>query len=64
MAGENGVGATLRGGMGASMDGDSDDRLAAHTTMNDLADKTGGRAFYNRNDLDRSILQSMNDGSI
>jgi len=64
MAGENGVGATLRGGMGASMDGDSDDRLAAHTTMNDLADKTGGRAFYNRNDLDRSILESMNDGSI
>jgi hypothetical protein len=63
MAGGNAVDATLRGGMGASMAGDADDRMAAHTTMNDLADKTGGRAFYNRNDLDRAILESMDDGS-
>jgi len=63
MAGGNIVGSTLRGGMGASMSGDADDRMAAHTTMNDLAEKTGGRAFYNRNDLDRAILESMDDGS-
>ena len=63
MAGGTSIDATLRGGMGASMAGDADDRMAAHTTMNDLADKTGGRAFYNRNDLDRAILESMDDGS-
>jgi VWFA-related protein len=31
--------------------------------MNDLAEKTGGRAFYNRNDLDKEIKESVNDGS-
>lgn len=63
MAGGNAIDATLRGGMGASLAADADDRMAAHTTMNDLAEKTGGRAFYNRNDLDRAILESMDDGS-
>jgi len=63
MAGGNAIDATLRGGMGASLAAGADDRMAAHTTMNDLAEKTGGRAFYNRNDLDRAILESMDDGS-
>lgn len=54
---------TLRGSMGASMNGDSDVLLSSHSTMNDLAEKTGGRAFYNRNDLDKEIRESVNDGS-
>lgn len=55
--------ATLGRGMGAQMDRDSDDRMAAHSTMNDLADRTGGRAFYNRNDLDGAVRDSITDGS-
>lgn len=56
-------GATLRGGMASQMDRESDDRMAAHGTMNDLADRTGGRAFYNRNDLDGAVRDSITDGS-
>jgi hypothetical protein len=60
----NGLGgATLRGGMSSSMDREADDRMAAHGTMNDLADHTGGRAFYNRNDLDGAVRESITDGS-
>jgi hypothetical protein len=63
MAGGNVGNSTLSGAMGASMNGDSDVLLASHSTMNDLAEKTGGRAFYNRNDLDKEIRESVNDGS-
>jgi hypothetical protein len=34
-----------------------------HSTMNDLAERTGGRAFYNRNDLEDALRASINDGS-
>ena len=54
---------SLRGGMASQMDREADDRMAAHGTMNDLADRTGGRAFYNRNDLDGAVRDSINDGS-
>lgn len=57
------AGATLRGGMSSQMDRESDDRMASHGTMNDLADRTGGRAFYNRNDLDGAVRDSITDGS-
>jgi VWFA-related protein len=57
------AGATLRGGMSSQMDRESDDLMAARSTMNDLADRTGGRAFYNRNDLDGAVRDSINDGS-
>lgn len=59
MAGNPGPGR----GMAASMSADSDAWMAARTTMNDLAEKTGGRAFYNRNDLDNAVLESIADGS-
>jgi len=42
---------------------EADDRLAARTTMLDLAERTGGRAFYNRNDLDGAVRESIDDGS-
>jgi VWFA-related protein len=54
---------TVRGGIGAQMDRESDDRMASHSTMNDLADRTGGRAFYNRNDLEAAVRESIDDGS-
>jgi VWFA-related protein len=34
-----------------------------HSTVNDLADKTGGRAFYNVNNLESAVRKSMEDGS-
>jgi VWFA-related protein len=37
--------------------------LEAHNAMNLLADMTGGKAFYNRNDLGEGIAKSMDDGS-
>lgn len=55
--------ATLRGGMGGQMDRESDERMASRATMNDLAERTGGRAFYNRNDLDGAVMESIGDGS-
>ena len=57
------AGSTLRGGMASQMDHEADDRMASHSTMNDLAERTGGRAFYNRNDLDGAVRDSITDGS-
>lgn len=37
--------------------------LASHDTMKELAQRTGGRAYYNRNDLDDAIRNSIEDGS-
>jgi VWFA-related protein len=36
---------------------------SAHASMQDLAERTGGKAFYNRNDLDGAIRHSFDDGS-
>lgn len=35
----------------------------SHTTMNELAGQTGGRAFYNRNDINHAIALSVAEGS-
>ncbi|HEY5027539.1 MAG TPA: VWA domain-containing protein [Candidatus Angelobacter sp.] len=40
-----------------------DERIASHVTMNDMADRTGGRAFINTNDLVASMSSSVDDGS-
>jgi len=55
--------ATLRGGMGAQQDREADDRMESRATMNELAERTGGRAFYNRNDVDAALLEGIEDGS-
>jgi VWFA-related protein len=41
----------------------SANRIAAQSNMRDMADRTGGRAFYNRNDIEVGIGSSINDGS-
>lgn len=38
-------------------------RVSAQSNMRDLADRTGGRAFYNRNDIETGIGSSIDDGS-
>jgi VWFA-related protein len=40
-----------------------DDTGPSHTTMNDLAQRTGGKAYYNRNDIEVGVSSSINDGS-
>lgn len=36
---------------------------ASHSTMNELADRTGGRAYYNHNEVDSAIRRTIDDGS-
>jgi VWFA-related protein len=36
---------------------------SSHDAMNELADQTGGHAYYNRNDIDRAIALSVAEGS-
>lgn len=35
---------------------------ATHASVNELAERTGGRAFYNQNDIGAAITESMHDG--
>ena len=37
--------------------------MASHSTMNSVADQTGGKAFYNTNNLEKAIRDGMDDGS-
>jgi len=37
--------------------------IASHSTMSSVADQTGGKAFYNTNNLEKAIRESMDDGS-
>jgi hypothetical protein len=48
--------------MGAELDRTSDELLAAHSTMNSVAEMTGGKAFYGRNDIDKAIREGLEDG--
>lgn len=49
--------------MGAALSRESQELIAVHGTMQDIAERTGGKAFYNRNDLDGAIRRSFDDGS-
>ncbi|HYX53310.1 MAG TPA: VWA domain-containing protein [Candidatus Limnocylindrales bacterium] len=40
-----------------------DELQPVHAAMEQMAEDTGGRASYNRNDIDDAIRQDMNDGS-
>jgi hypothetical protein len=58
--------ARSRGGiqaMTASMNKQSAALQAAHDSMNEIADQTGGHAYYNRNDIDHAIALSVAEGS-
>jgi VWFA-related protein len=37
--------------------------LDSHSTMNSVADQTGGKAYYNTNNIDKAIHESMEDGA-
>jgi VWFA-related protein len=54
-----------RGGqaLATSMSRKSTALQSSHDAMNELADQTGGHAYYNRNDIDRAIALSVAEGS-
>jgi VWFA-related protein len=41
----------------------AEELFQAHSNMEDIADKTGGKAFFNRNDIDNAVRGDMDDGS-
>ncbi len=49
--------------MGTAISNENAQLQNVHGTMNDMADRTGGKAFYNRNDIDSAIGKSIDDGS-
>ena len=51
------------GRMQQQMSKEAADIQNAHGAMQELAERTGGKAFYNRNDIDVAIRKSINDGS-
>lgn len=67
-AGNNGtdrLGRSLSRGdrLGRAISNENNGFFSNHNTMNDLAERTGGKAFYNRNDVDAAIGHSIDDGS-
>lgn len=54
----------LRGSqLGSSLSREASSLFAAHGAMDLLADRTGGKAYYNRNDLDGAVRDGVSDGS-
>jgi VWFA-related protein len=65
--GNSARGVTRQQGLGSAQASEisnaSETVINSHSTMNSVAEQTGGKAFYNTNDLNRAIRDSMNDGS-
>src|SRR5262249_38399284 len=36
---------------------------STHASMQEIAERTGGRAFYNTNEIGKAVLESLNDGA-
>lgn len=53
----------LDGEAGKIMNREAEERMTSRTTMNDLAEKTGGKAYYNTNNIEGAVRRSMEDGS-
>jgi VWFA-related protein len=51
------------GRMPAAISAESAQLQSVHGAMQEMADRTGGRAFYNTNGIDASIRKSIEDGS-
>jgi VWFA-related protein len=57
------ISTTLDGEAGKVMNREAEDRMVSRSTMNDLAEKTGGKAFYNTNNIEGAVRRSLEDGS-
>jgi VWFA-related protein len=52
------------GGLAQKAEGrQSEELFQSHYNMRDIAEKTGGMAYYNRNDLDVAVRTGMDDGA-
>ncbi|HEY2360226.1 MAG TPA: VWA domain-containing protein [Candidatus Angelobacter sp.] len=60
----SGQGGSSLGGLAMKAEGkQSEELFQSHVAMLDLADKTGGKAYYNRNDIDTALSDGIDDGS-
>jgi hypothetical protein len=48
---------------GDALSQESNTLIAAHDAMSELAERTGGKAYYNRNDIDGAVRDGVSDGS-
>jgi VWFA-related protein len=51
------------GGTDNTVSEENADWDATHASMQEMAERTGGRAFYNRNGIGNAVLESLNDGA-
>jgi VWFA-related protein len=51
------------GRLGAAISAENANLQNVHGAMQEMADRTGGRAYYNTNDIDGAIRKSIDDGS-
>ncbi|HVG92070.1 MAG TPA: VWA domain-containing protein, partial [Alphaproteobacteria bacterium] len=54
---------TLDDEAGKNMNREAEGHMVSRSTMNDLAEKTGGKAYYNTNNIEGAVRRSMEDGS-
>lgn len=60
----SGQGGSGLGGLAMKAEGkQSEELFQSHVAMLDIADKTGGKAYYNRNDIDNALSDGIEDGS-
>jgi VWFA-related protein len=60
----SGQGGSALGGLAMKAEGkQSEELFQSHAAMLDIADKTGGKAYYNRNDIDNALRDGIEDGS-
>src|SRR5262249_16176468 len=63
-SGHDKFGRSLRGGrLASTVSAESANLINVHSAMQEMADRTGGRAFYNTNDIDGAVRNSIDDGS-
>ncbi|HEY4675603.1 MAG TPA: VWA domain-containing protein [Candidatus Angelobacter sp.] len=50
-------------GLTSTVSEENNNLNAVHSSMQEIAERTGGRAFYNRNEIGDPIIESMDDGT-
>jgi VWFA-related protein len=50
-------------GLTSTVSEENNNLNVVHSSMQEIAERTGGRAFYNRNEIGQAIIESMDDGT-
>jgi VWFA-related protein len=50
-------------GLTSTLSEENNNLDVTHTSMQEVAERTGGKAFYNQNEIGKAIVDSMNDGA-